>query len=277
MLVAVAVAYGTVLLVVSIFQRELLYQPTRASSEEIEARRPKGFITIPFRTRDGITLTGWFRPGNPHLPTILYFHGNGGDLRHRAERAEAMAAQEFGVMVFSWRGYGNNPGTPSEAGLMLDAEAALDELKKRGIESQEMIYFGESLGTGVAVQLAASHPPAAVVLESPYTSVRERAQEIYFYFPVRYVLRDAFDSLFYIRQLRSPLLIIQGETDSVIPIAHGKRLYEAAPAPKHLVSYPQFGHNDIDIGLELQEIWQFLCSTGSVPQPYCAIGPTQLP
>jgi fermentation-respiration switch protein FrsA (DUF1100 family) len=181
---------------------------------------------------------------------VLVFNGNGGNRAYRAPLAEALRRRGFGVLLFDYRGYGGNAGTPSEAGLTADARAARAYAASRGdADPSRLIYFGESLGAAVAVRLAAEHPPAALILRSPFTSLADIGGHHYPFLPVRWLLRDRFASIDLIGRLRSPLLVIAGDRDRIVPTDHSRRLYAAAAAAarKKIVIVPGADHNDYEL------------------------------
>lgn len=202
---------------------------------------------IAFATADGLTLQGWFVPA-PRPParfTVIVFNGNAGNRAHRAPLAAALNGHNFAVLLFDYRGFGGNPGTPGEAGLAADADAALRfVLTKRGVDASRMVYFGESLGTAVAAPLAAAHPPAALVLRSPFASMTEVGQFHYPFLPVRLLLRDRFETLKAAARVTSPTLVIAGARDSIIPLEQSRRVFDAIAAPKELLILPAADHND---------------------------------
>jgi fermentation-respiration switch protein FrsA (DUF1100 family) len=193
-----------------------------------------------------VRLAGWFVPAIERTQaTILVFSGNAGNRAYRAPLARALADHGFNVFLFDYRGYGENHGSPSESGLAADARAARAYLTGRaGLDASQLVYLGESLGTGVAVALAAEHPPAALVLRSPYTSMADVGAYHYPALPVRLLLRDRFASKEAIGRLRSPLLIVAGDRDEVVPLDQSRQLYEAAPSPKEMLVIRGASHND---------------------------------
>ena len=152
------------------------------------------------------------------------------------------------MLLVDYRGYGGNPGTPTENGLAADSRAAQAYLAGRpDVDASRIVYFGESLGTAVAIDLAVEHPPAALVLRSPFISMRDLGQHHYPFLPVRLLLRDRFAAIDHIRQIRVPLLVIAGGRDQIVPIEHSRRLYDAAVAPKTLLVLPDADHNDDEL------------------------------
>ena len=230
-------------------QRRLMYfpDPVVPAPEQVEL---DGVEAVAFRTSDGLDLRGWFvtadrPPGDTGSATVLVFNGNGGNRAYRAPLAEALRQRGFNVLLFDYRGYGGNPGSPTEAGLRRDSRAARQYLfTRQDVDPARVVYFGESLGTAVAVELAAEHPPAALILRSPFTSFADVGAHHYWFLPVRWLLRDRYDSASRIRAVRAPLLVIAGERDTIVPTAHSRRLFDAAPDPKHLVIVAGADHND---------------------------------
>jgi hypothetical protein len=196
-------------------------------------------------TEDGLSLLSWYLPPGPGQPVIAYFHGNGGHIGYRVERLLRFARQGFGVLMLEYRGYGSNPGTPSEAGFYADGRAALDFLDREGVAPNRLVLYGESLGSGVAVELAAQHEIAALILEAPPTSVAEVAQCHFPYVPASRLVTDRFDSLSRIGKVKAPILVLHGERDRVVPIRFGRALFDAAPEPKESWFAPEAGHEDL--------------------------------
>lgn len=238
--------YLLVLAGMYVFQRKLIFvpghspaYPKEASLDDIELVR--------LSTPDNETLLCWYKEAQSGYPTIVYFHGNAGDLTDRTDKYRTLTDKGFGLFALSYRGYGGSTGSPSESGLMTDARTAIAYVTSRGIAASDMLLYGESLGSGVAVRMASEHQPGAVILEAPYTSVANRAQELYPFLPVKLLIRDRFDSLGVISSIQSPLLIVHGEADTVIPPAHGRALLDAAPEPKQAIFYPGVAHVDFDL------------------------------
>jgi fermentation-respiration switch protein FrsA (DUF1100 family) len=230
-------------------QRTLIYfpygspgLPAAAGLRQAEA--------ITFTTEDGLTLGGWFVPAASPAggTTVIVFNGNGGNRAGRAPLAAQLARHGIASLLFDYRGYGGNPGSPSEPGLAADARAALRYLAARGDVNQDRIaYFGESLGSGVAVGLAAERPPFALILRSPFTSLVDVGRVHYPFLPVSLLLRDRYASLERITRLTRPLLVIATDRDEVVPTAQSERLFEAARSPKRIVIIDGTGHNDEEL------------------------------
>ncbi len=234
-------AYASVTLGMFVFQRKLQYHAeNKGLTPESVGIIGAGVETL--TTADGEKIILWHAPARAGMPTILYFHGNAGEMGDRPLRFNYYHSRGFGVAYVSYRGYGGSSGSPSEAGLIADATAAYDWLITKGVEPGRIVLLGESLGSGVAVQLAAKREVGAVVLEAPYTSTVEVAAKIYWWLPVHALMKDQFKSVDFIAAVVAPLLIIHGEADELIPVEFGRRLFAAANQPKELEIVSGFGH-----------------------------------
>jgi len=239
--------YALVSLAACALQDSLLYFPDPARPKPQDFGVPD-MAPVELRTADGLRLNAWYKPGDP---TLVYLHGNAGHIGHRGYRARPWLDAGVGLLLVEWRGYGGNPGRPREAGLMADGRAALDFLAARGVAPQRTVLYGESLGAGIAVMLAAERPVGGLVLESPYTSVVAVGAAHYWFLPVRLLAKDAFDAAAAAPRLKVPSLVIHGERDDVIPVRFGRALYAALPEPKRAHFIPGAGHHDLSAhGLE---------------------------
>ena len=249
---SVAVAVAVVLVVVGlawVFQRRLIYLPDSRPAPSASALLP-GAEEVSLPTADGLQLSGWFVPSrrDPADVTVLVLNGNAGDRSARAPLADALAAAGLSVLLFDYRGYAGNPGSPSEAGLAADARAARDYLLTRpDVRPDSLVYLGESLGAAVAIGLAAEHPPFALVLRSPFTSLADVGRLHYPYLPVRSLLKDRYDSVGRIGAVPSPVLVVAGGADRIIPARQSWELYDAARGPKRYVEIPGADHNDWEL------------------------------
>ncbi len=184
----------------------------------------------------------------PTLGDVGLTNGDAGNRAHRSPLAAALHRHDLQVLLVDYRGYGGNPGSPTEKGLAADSRAARAFLIGRpDVDASRLVYFGESLGTAVAVDLAVEHAPAALVLRSPFTSMGDLGQHHYPFLPVRLLLRDRFATIDKIRRIRVPLLVIAGGRDRIVPIENSRRLYDAAVAPKTLLVLPDADHNDDEL------------------------------
>lgn len=240
--VLAVVVYAVAALGMYAFQRKLQYHPENKSLSP-ESVGILGATVETLATADGEKIILWHAPARAGMPTILYFHGNAGEMGDRPLRFNYYQARGFGVAYLSYRGFGGSSGSPSEAGLVADATAAYDWLIAKGVEPGRIALLGESLGSGVAVQLAAKREVGAVALEAPYTSTVEVAAKIYWWLPVHVLMKDQFKSIDFIAAVVAPLLIIHGEDDGLIPVEFGKRLFAAANQPKELDVVAGFGHD----------------------------------
>jgi uncharacterized protein len=235
------------LAVIWLLQRRLIYFPWPRDVPPVATALP-GAHEVAFQTRDGLRLRGWFAPAAGRRATVLVFNGNAGDRSLRAPLAAALAEAGLAVLLFDYRGYGGNPGRPSERGLLADALAARAYATTRAdVDAARLVYFGESLGAAVAVALAVQHPPAALILRSPFTSLADMGRLHYPLLPTGPLLRDRFDSLRQIGHLACPLLVIAGDRDRIVPQEQSRRLYEAARGPKRFVSIAGADHNDAEL------------------------------
>jgi hypothetical protein len=246
-----ALLAGLLWLMLRWFEHANVYQPTRALAARADALgRP--YEEARFAARDGTRLHGWFFPAAADSPrrhlAALHCHGNGGNLSHRLGVAEALLETGVNVLLFDYRGYGLSAGRPSEEGTYLDAEAAHAWLVARGFAPAHIIAFGESLGGGVAAELARRVPLAGLVLQSTFTSIPDLGAELFPFLPVRWLARIRYDTLAKLPQLHVPVLVMHGREDTLVRFAHAERNYAAANPPKRLVELAG-DHNDfLDAG-----------------------------
>ena len=236
-------------------QRRLIYFPF-ATVPSPDTLGLANTTAVSFTTEDGLPLAGWFVAGRGRpAHTVIVFNGNAGNRAFRSPLAQALAHAGLSVLLFDYRGFGENPGSPSEAGLKVDARAARNYVLGRGaVDPAGLVYFGESLGTAVATELAVDHPPAALILRSPFTSMTDVGKHHYGYLPVGWLLRDRYTTIDRIARVRAPLLIIAGDADRIVPIELTRRLYGAAPDPKTLLVIRGADHNDESLSTGRQMI-----------------------
>ena len=229
-------------------QRRMLYAPDRARPSPEDHGAPD-MRQVRLATNDGLDLTAWYRPPADRLAdagaVVIYFHGNNEHLGTRAEKIRPFLDAGYGGLLMSYRGYAGNPGRPTEAGLYADGRAALDFVRAEGFEAARTVIYGESLGSGVAVQMAQETPPAALILEAPFSSVVDVAARRFPIFPVRMLMRDRFESIVKIGDVAAPVLVLHGELDRTVPVHLGRRVLEAAGEPKEGKFYPQAAHRDL--------------------------------
>jgi fermentation-respiration switch protein FrsA (DUF1100 family) len=214
---------------------------------------------VTVHTDDGLDLLAWLvAPATEAHPMVLYLHGNAGSIADRAPRFAALSRLGWGVLMPEYRGYGGNPGYPTEAGLFTDARAAYATLHDRGIAASRILLWGESLGTGVAVQLASEVTVGAVLLESPYTSLVGIARKRFPFVPVDWLLRHRFEVLGRIGAVHAPVLVMTGGLDTIVPPAMGRAVFAAANQPKALWFAARAGHNDLAEAGSLDAVQAFV-------------------
>ena len=224
-----------------VFQRSFVFKP----GGELAAPADKGLAGVEVRSfemADGVKLTGWYAPAGAGKPSVLYFHGNAGNLSGRSKRFATVLASGFGLLVASYRGYPGSGGSPGERQLISDGLALYDWLAG---QSGQIVVHGESLGTGIAVAVVASRDARALVLEAPYTATVDIAARQYPWIPVGLLMRDQFRSRERIGDVSEPVLVVHGTDDRVIPVGHGKRLFALANEPKALAIIDGASHDDL--------------------------------
>jgi fermentation-respiration switch protein FrsA (DUF1100 family) len=243
LLVFLFVGYLGLVALLYVAQRSLMYFPERTRTAPAAAGLPQA-EEVDLGTADGERVIVWHIAPRGDGNVVLYLHGNGGALRYRVDRFRALTADGTGLIALSYRGYGGSTGSPTEAGLIGDADAAYAFAAARYAPGK-IIVWGESLGSGVAVALAAEHPVGRVVLEAPYTSAVDIAAATYPFAPVRLLMKDQFRSDLRIEKVTVPVLILHGERDTVIPIRFGERLYALIKSPKRFVRSRDGSHEDL--------------------------------
>ena len=242
-LVTVLFAFGVIVLLIYSLQDRLVYFPMR----ELETTpRALGidYEDVRLKTEDGVQLHGWFVATPAARATVLFFHGNGGNISHRLERIGIFRQLGLNVLLFDYRGYGRSDGAPSEQGTYRDARAAWRYLTEtRGLSPSTVILYGESLGGAVATHLAAAQKPSAVVVESSFSSMVDLGAEVYPWLPVRWISRYVYPSAQNLARVHAPVLIIHSRDDEIIPFQHGQALFAAAREPKEFLEI-RGGHND---------------------------------
>jgi uncharacterized protein len=225
------------------FQRKLLYFPSQQRTQPADAGLA-GVIEQVLNTPDGQQVITWVGTAKPGFPTILYFHGNGGDLTGRASRMGHYLKHGYGMVMMSYRGFSGSTGSPSERANIADAVMAFDTLVATGTKPSDIIVYGESLGSGVATQVAAQRPAGGIILDAPYTSTVDVGAQAYWFLPVRLLMSDRYETIRHIKKVTAPLLVLHGERDSVIPVAMGRAVHAAATSAKQIATFPQAGHQD---------------------------------
>jgi len=245
LLIFIAIAYAAIVTVLFLFQSRLVYFPNIDRELSVTPQAyGLDFESVNLPTEDGETLHAWWVPAKDARGTILFFHGNAGNISHRIDYLRMFRKLGYATLIFDYRGYGNSTGSPSEAGTDRDAAAAWRWLTQtRGLRPEEIVYAGESLGAAVASGLAVRHPPRALVLLSTFTSVPDLGAKIYPFIPVRLISRYSYDNRAHVRQIKVPVLVAHIRDDDIVPFAHGRRVFEAANEPKQFLEMSG-GHND---------------------------------
>ena len=228
---SIIIAYIVVIIFVYFYQRNLLYHPSENNyqNDTIQFNHQEIFIKV----NNEIKLKSWIiNKDLKNFKTLVFFHGNAGDLSNRIYKLNELDKLNINILLISWRGFSGNEGYPTEKNLYEDAEAAIKWLNKKKVSNSQIILYGESLGTGVAVEIASKNNFNSIILESPFTSIENSAKIYYPYLPVRFLLKDRYDSISKIKKINSPILIMHGKKDDIVPFFMGKKLFEKANSPK---------------------------------------------
>ena len=241
-----AVTYGALCLILFLMQSKLLYYPDLPSRKLTASPVDIGldYSPVTIKTSDGVTIHGWFVAAQPEKGTLLFFHGNAGNISHRLDSIKIFHDLGLSTYIIDYRGYGQSQGVISEQGSYLDAEAAWDYLTQtRKIPAEQIIVFGRSLGAAIAAHIAANHLPGALILESAFTSVPDMAARLYPVLPVRLLSRLQYNTKKMLGSVSCPVLIIHSPDDEIIPFENGLQLYDSARQPKELLRISG-GHNE---------------------------------
>lgn len=244
---AVLIIYLTLIGLMYLLQRNLMYV-TGNEKPSLEQTGITGLDEVVVQTDDDFILYGWYKkPETPQKPTIVWFHGNASNVGITTIRAKPYIKEGYGLLAVEYRGYAGNPGAPTEQGLYKDARAFINWLKDNGTDENNIILYGESIGSGPAVQMATEYAALrTLVLESPFTSTVDAATVHYPFAPVKWLLKDRYENLTKIKNIKTPLIVAYGNKDRIIPHALGEQLFRAAPEPKSLILIEGGDHNDLD-------------------------------
>lgn len=224
--------YFLVLVFLYFYQRNLLYHPNENnySGDQISVEIKK----VKILTSDKIELLGWYHEKNlKDFKTLIFFHGNAGSLENRIHKLNHFQDMDINFLIIAWRGFNGNNGKPSEQGFYEDGKSAIDWLIKKGISEKNLILYGESLGTGIAIHLAQNKNFSGVILETPFTSMIDAAKIFYPYIPINLLLKDKFENYKKIKNINAPILVMHGEADQIVPFSMGKKIFESANKPKY--------------------------------------------
>lgn len=242
------VAYLCIVIVMYVSQRNLMYHPDKNLGRPLDSGLPE-MVAVNLTNSEGMKIVSWYKSASTNKPTLVYFHGNAGNIGDRHDKVRPLLDHGIGVILVGYRGYGNNPGNPTEEGLYADASLALDFLSRTGIMPDHWVLYGESLGTAVAVEMAQRlstvSPVAATILEAPFTSMADAAKSHYPWLPVGILLKDRYDSIAKIKSINTSLMVLHGTGDRVVPMQLGQKLYDAAVTPKTDHWIDGAGHDDL--------------------------------
>ncbi|HEY2231368.1 MAG TPA: alpha/beta fold hydrolase [Xanthobacteraceae bacterium] len=255
-LIVLLVGYAGVVALLYVMQRALMYFPGVERISPAAAGLPAAEDAL-LDVADGERVVAWHLPPRGDRPVVLYLHGNGGHLGHRAERFRALTADGTGLVAVDYRGYGGSTGHPTEAGLVIDAESVYAFAAAR-YGAEKIAVWGESLGSGVAVALAAERPVRRLVLEAPFTSAADLAARQYPFVPVRWLMKDQFRSDLRIPKVTARILVLHGARDQIVPIQYGERLFGLAQEPKRFLRFSEGQHEDLDRFGALAAVKDFL-------------------
>ena len=235
------IAYMVMIIFIYFYQRNLLYHPLENNyqNDKIQFNYDEIFIKVD----EEIELKSWIiKKDFKKFKTLVIFHGNAGHLSNRIYKLNELYKLDINILLISWRGFSGNKGSPTENNLYTDAKAAIKWLNEEGVTNNQIILYGESLGSGVAVEVGKENNFNSIILESPFTSIENSAKIYYPYLPVRLLLKDRYDSISKIKMINTPILIMHGEKDDVVPFSMGKELFEKANSPKQSYFTPDDDH-----------------------------------
>jgi len=240
-----ALGYAAIVAFLYFYQSRLLYLPGMPGRDIVATPELIGlqYEDLRIETSDGVMLSGWFVPHPQPRATLLFFHGNAGNISHRLESLELFHRLRLNVLIIDYRGYGRSEGRPSEQGTYRDAAAAIEFLRRRDIPPQDVVVFGRSLGAPIAAWLASREPVAALIVESAFASVPEMAARLYPWLPARRLSRFRYDTAAYVAAIESPVLVIHSREDEIIPYSQGRIVYDAACGRREFLELTG-GHND---------------------------------
>ena len=251
-------SYLSILLFMFLFQRTFMYHPNVKNLDPVPAKFEYEEVFI--SSEKNIELRSWFSFKPENKKTVLFFHGNAGELSARVYKLNKFSEIDANFLIISWRGFSGNNGKPTEKGLYQDAKKAVEWLQNKGISKKDIILYGESLGTGIAVELASKDNFSGVILESPYTSMVDMGKRFYPFIPVSLLQRDRYNSIKKIKKINSPILVLHGKADTLVPYYMGKKIYDNANEPKysyfptfdnHMMAYDQDMINALKSFLDL--------------------------
>ncbi len=258
LLYGVVLFYLFLLAALYFFQRNMMYFPAgqRPSPESMGIAKP---IEVDVTTSDNITITGWYWPAdNEDTYTVIHFHGNAQEYLARMQKSAGFYNEGYGFLFAEYRGFGGNDGKPSEQGFYADARAYIDYLVDQGIPLDRIVVYGESIGTGVTVQMAREYDVAAIMLESPFTTIPDVARATHWMFPLDLLMKDQYRNIDKIAYIKMPKFIVHGSADELVPLSMAQRLYDASKEPKQITVLDGATHYDMHVHGSVQEMVGFL-------------------
>lgn len=245
-IITIFIIYAIIVTYMATYQRKMMYFPAVG----LENPASYGLHDVSagkLQTSDGESLDYWYAAAKNDMPTILYFHGNGGHIGYRADFIRAAQDQGFGIFLPSYRGYGSSTGHPTEKGLYEDARTAYEHLtEQEGIAKDRLIIYGESIGSAVAIELARKKDVAALALQAPFTSAVSIAKRIYFWLPVSLVMQDRYESIKKVDDIHAPVMVFAAQNDRITGLDEAKKLYDALQQPKKIIVFEHIGHNEFN-------------------------------
>ena len=236
--------YAAMLLFLYLTQQHLIYFPSGFSPTPAEAGVSEMQV-VTLNTTDGLSLKAWYRPSlHSRLPTVIFFHGNAGNIGNRGQITQPFLKHGYGVLLTTYRGYSGNPGEPDESGLYADARAAFKFLLDQNVPENCIVLYGESLGSAIAIQMATEYEPGAIILQSPFSSLGDVGQFHYPFFPVKWLIKDQYSSFEKAERIKIPVLVLYGAKDDIIPPNFSIQLYDVFTTTKEIQAIPNSGHND---------------------------------
>ncbi len=250
-LLIVFLVYFLITLFLFFYQRKLLYHPSFNSRSSFTLDHQIEEVTIPSEKE----LVAWYYKKNENYKTIVFFHGNAGDLSNRIYKLNELSKLKLNYLIFAYRGFNGSEGKPYEEGLYIDAESVINWLKKNNILENNIVLYGESLGTAIAIHIAQSKNFSGIILEAPFTSMVDLGQKYYPFFPVKFLIKDKYESKKKLKNIKSPVLVMHGKKDKIVPFYMGKQIYEILSTSKlsyfndqddHMMEYNQDLINTIE-------------------------------
>lgn len=253
-LIIAVIMYVALIAILYVKQRSFIYFP-----DNVPPANSYGAEIVQIVTDDGLTLKSWyFAPRDPAKPVILYYHGNGGNYGYLIFKSLPFTELGYGALLSEYRGYGGNAGSPSEEWFYKDGRKYIEWLKGKGVEENNIVLYGGSIGSGTATQMATEIKAKALILEAPFSSLVDVAARVYFFAPVHWLVKDRFMNIDKIDKINMPLLVMHGHQDSTIPFSLAKKLFYAASQPKTFVEFEQGDHNNLYNLGAAQKVLEFL-------------------